>query len=144
MEYTFEKMPAAEQIQQLFVAVNWESAQYPQALVHGIANAQSLLTVWDDTQLAGLMTAISDGSMNVFFPYLLIDPKYQGQASAGKWCAGCWANTPTSTGRSWCVMGTKPDSTKSAEWNAAPISALCSGSIHRFFRLFSDKITGSA
>ena len=78
MEYTFEKMPAAEQIQQLFVAVNWESAQYPQALVHGIANAQSLLTVWDDTQLAGLMTAISDGSMNVFFPYLLIDPKYQG------------------------------------------------------------------
>lgn len=78
MEYTFEKMPAAEQIQQLFAAVNWESAQYPQALVHGIANAQSLLTVWDDTQLAGLMTAISDGSMNVFFPYLLIDPKYQG------------------------------------------------------------------
>lgn len=29
MEYTFEKVPAAEQIQQLFVAVNWESAQYP-------------------------------------------------------------------------------------------------------------------
>ena len=83
MEYTFEKMPAAEQIQQLFAAVNWESAQYPQALVHGIANAQSLLTVWDDTQLAGLMTAISDGSMNVFFPYLLIDPKYQG-AGIGK------------------------------------------------------------
>lgn len=83
MEYTFEKMPAAEQIQQLFSAVNWESAQYPQALVHGIANAQSLLTVWDDTQLAGLMTAISDGSMNVFFPYLLIDPKYQG-AGIGK------------------------------------------------------------
>ena len=39
MEYTFEKVPTAEQIQQLFAAVNWESAQYPQALVHGMTHS---------------------------------------------------------------------------------------------------------
>lgn len=78
MEYTFERMPAAGQIQSLFSSVNWESAQYPRALVHGIANAQCLLTAWEDQELAGLMTAISDGSMNVFFPYLLISPRFQG------------------------------------------------------------------
>ncbi|MDY4963014.1 MAG: GNAT family N-acetyltransferase [Ruminococcus callidus] len=78
MEYTFEKLPAPEQIQKLFASVNWESAQYPEALVRGISQSQSLLTVWDGAQLAGLMTAISDSSMNVFFPYLLIEPGYQG------------------------------------------------------------------
>ena len=39
MEYTFEKLPAPEQIQKLFASVNWESAQYPEALVRGISQS---------------------------------------------------------------------------------------------------------
>ena len=38
-----------------------------------------MLTAWEGTRLTGMMTAVSDGGMNVFFPYLLLHPDVQGK-----------------------------------------------------------------
>lgn len=35
------------------------------------------MTVWDNEKLVGLISAITDGYINVFITYLLVNPKYQ-------------------------------------------------------------------
>lgn len=79
MEYSFSRMPSNAEITALFHAVGWESAQYPTQLCRAIGNSEAVLTAWENDSLAGMMTAISDGGMNVFFPYLLLDPAFQGK-----------------------------------------------------------------
>lgn len=63
---------------ELFKSVGWESANYPQKLFLSLKNSENVLCIYDGAKLAGLMSAISDGGMNVYFPYLLIHPDYQG------------------------------------------------------------------
>ena len=68
-----------EEITELFQSVDWESANYPDKLFKALQNSEKVLCLYDNSRLAGLMSAISDGGMNVYFPYLLIHPDYQGK-----------------------------------------------------------------
>ncbi|REB08092.1 N-acetyltransferase [Sporosarcina sp. BI001-red] len=68
-----------DNIQQLFLSVEWESASYPNDLYNAIFNSHSVVTAWDGGRLIGLANAMSDGSMAVYFHYVLTDPDYQGQ-----------------------------------------------------------------
>ncbi|MDW0111188.1 GNAT family N-acetyltransferase [Sporosarcina aquimarina] len=78
--YTFKTdQLTKENIQQLFLSVEWESASHPHDLYNAILNSHSAATAWDGDRLIGLANALSDGSMAVYFHYVLTDPDYQGQ-----------------------------------------------------------------
>lgn len=78
--YTFETARLTkENIQKLFMSVEWDSASHPNDLYNAILNSHSVATAWDGDRLIGLANAISDESMAVYFHYVLTDPEYQGQ-----------------------------------------------------------------
>lgn len=73
-----------QEIVSLFKSVGWKSADYPGQLFSSITNSETVVSARNSrSELIGLMTAVSDGGMNVFFPYLLVNPRYQGRG-AGK------------------------------------------------------------
>lgn len=71
------------QLQELFLSVKWDSAKYPRRLSSAIRNSDAVYSAWDGDRLVGLINALSDGLLNVYFPYLLVRPDYQG-AGIGK------------------------------------------------------------
>jgi len=66
------------QLQELFMSVKWHSAKYPDKLCKAIRNSDAVYSAWDSDKLVGLINALSDGILNVYFPYLLVRPEYQG------------------------------------------------------------------
>ena len=81
--YTEEKKFTKEQIQQLFLAVNWVSGKYPERLYKALMNSSTVLTVWDDEKLAGLTRVLDDTEMLAQIHYVLVHPDYQGNGIAG-------------------------------------------------------------
>lgn len=79
MEINRSKNFSQDEITKLFLSVNWESAGYPEKLLYSVLTSETVLSCRENEKLIGLMTAISDGGMNVFFPYLLISPDYQNK-----------------------------------------------------------------
>lgn len=76
--YTFEKNFTMQQAESLFLAVDWESGKYPEQLWNALMHSETVLTAHsEEVPLAGLMSAVSDGGMNVYFPYLLVHPAMQ-------------------------------------------------------------------
>ena len=63
----------------LFHSVQWESAHFPDDLHKAIAKSDWVVTAWDNERLVGFMNAIADGGMVVYYPYVLVDPAYQGK-----------------------------------------------------------------
>ena len=58
MKYTEEKIFTQEQVQSLFLSVNWVSGNYPERLYKALMNSSTVLTVWDDEKLVGLTRMI--------------------------------------------------------------------------------------
>ncbi len=71
------------QLQELFLSVKWDSAKYPDKLCTAIKNSDAVYSAWDGDRLVGLINSLSDGVLNVYFPYLLVRPEYHG-AGIGK------------------------------------------------------------
>ncbi len=63
----------------LYRANAWSSADKPELLHRALVASHSLFTAWDGETLVGLGNAISDGCLVVYYPHLLVLPKYQGQ-----------------------------------------------------------------
>ena len=63
----------------LYRANGWSSADKPEQLTAALTNSHTLVTARIDTQLVGLGNAISDGSLVVYYPHLLVHPKHQGK-----------------------------------------------------------------
>ncbi len=82
--YTEEKKFTKEQVQQLFLSVNWISGKYPERLYTALMNSSTVLTVWDDERLVGLTRVLDDTEMLVLVHYVLVHPDYQGKGIAGK------------------------------------------------------------
>ncbi|USB33393.1 GNAT family N-acetyltransferase [Paenibacillus sp. YPG26] len=64
-------------IQELFHSVDWKSGDYPEDLRQAMANSHSVITAWDNNKLVGLINALSDGVMTVYFHYMLVHRDYQ-------------------------------------------------------------------
>lgn len=79
LEYKAIKDIDKEKLVELFSSVGWESAKYPDKLYHAIKNSDLVVSAWNRDELVGLISAISDGYINVFITYLLIKPSYQKQ-----------------------------------------------------------------
>jgi GNAT superfamily N-acetyltransferase len=66
-------------IQDLFLSVGWESGKYPNELLQAIGGSHSIVTAWEEGKLVGLINALSDGFLTVYFHYMLINPNYQSK-----------------------------------------------------------------
>ena len=84
LKYTEEKIFTQEQVQELFLSVNWISGNYPERLYKALMNSSTVLTVWDDTKLVGLTRVLDDTEMLAQIHYVLVRPDYQGKGIAGK------------------------------------------------------------
>ena len=77
IEYRETKDFTKEQLQNLFLSVNWESGDYPDKLVRAMKNSSHVISAWDGDRLVGLVRALDDGETVAFLHYLLVDPAYQ-------------------------------------------------------------------
>ncbi len=77
--YTAERHFTAEQLQKLFLSVDWLSGNYPEKLLKALNNSETVFTAWDDDTLVGLINAIDDGELTAYVHYLLVSPDYQGK-----------------------------------------------------------------
>lgn len=84
MKYTEEKIFTQEQVQNLFLSVNWVSGNYPERLYKALMNSSTVLTVWDDEKLVGLTRVLDDTEMLAQVHYVLVHPDYQGRGIAGR------------------------------------------------------------
>lgn len=84
LKYTEEKIFTKEQVRDLFLAVGWISGQYPERLYKALMNSSTVLTVWDNEKLVGLIRVLDDSEMLAQIHYVLVSPEYQGQGIAGK------------------------------------------------------------
>lgn len=79
IEYKDTQNFTAEELESLFLSVNWSSGKYPEKLQVAMANSAKVYSAWDGEKLVGLMNALSDGAMTAYFHYLLVRPEYQDQ-----------------------------------------------------------------
>lgn len=68
-----------EQLQELFLSVDWSSGHYPDKLVMAMKGFSTVFSAWDGDKLIGMICAMDDGIMTAYVHYLLIRPEYQGQ-----------------------------------------------------------------
>lgn len=76
--YKDTKIFREEDLQRLFLSVNWESGNYPEKLVNGMKNSTHVISAWDNERLIGLVREIDDEETVALIHYLLVDPQYQG------------------------------------------------------------------
>lgn len=68
-----------EDLERLFLSVNWSSGHYPEKLVLAMKNYETVYSAWDENRLVGMICIMDDGIMTAYVHYLLVDPEYQGQ-----------------------------------------------------------------
>lgn len=84
IRFTEDKIFSMEQIQELFLSVNWISGEYPERLHKALMHSSTVLTAWDADRLVGLIRVLDDTEMLAQIHYVLVHPNYQGQGIAGK------------------------------------------------------------
>ena len=67
-----------EELERLFLSVQWESGRYPGKVRRGLRNSSQVISAWDGDRLVGLVRGLDDGETVAFLHYLLVDPEYQG------------------------------------------------------------------
>lgn len=84
LKYTEEKIFTQEQVQQLFLSINWVSGNYPKSLCKALMNSSTVLTVWNGDFLVGLIRVLDDTEMLAQIHYVLVHPDYQRKEIASK------------------------------------------------------------
>ena len=77
IKYRSTKNISKAKLQDLFLSNKWDSGNYPDKLQKALKGSHHVVTAWDGDKLIGLMNALYDGIMNVFFLYLIVHPDYQ-------------------------------------------------------------------
>ena len=81
--YTAEKKFTQEQVQNLFLSVNWVSGEYPSRLYKALMHSSTVITAWDGNRLVGLVRVLDDSEMVAYMHYVLVHPDYHGNGIAG-------------------------------------------------------------
>jgi Acetyltransferases len=68
----------ADELENLFLSVKWESGRYPKKLVIAMEHSDTVFSAWNDEKLIGLINVLDDGIMTAYIHFLLVDPEYQG------------------------------------------------------------------
>ena len=69
----------SEDLERLFLSVEWSSGDFPDKLVVAMKNFNTVYSAWDGEELVGMICAMDDGIMNAYVHYLLVDPNYHGK-----------------------------------------------------------------
>ncbi|MBI4783648.1 MAG: GNAT family N-acetyltransferase [Oscillatoriophycideae cyanobacterium NC_groundwater_1537_Pr4_S-0.65um_50_18] len=77
ISFSDTKKPDLNDVLPLYIANSWSSASKPDRLIQALHHSDSLITAWEYQRLVGLGNAISDGYLVVYFPHLIVHPKYQ-------------------------------------------------------------------
>ena len=77
IEYSFKHDFTKEELEDLFLSVEWSSGKYPEKLVISMKNFKTVISAYDNDKLVGLICVMDDGIMNAYIHYLLVNPKYQ-------------------------------------------------------------------
>ncbi|MDO5397717.1 MAG: GNAT family N-acetyltransferase [bacterium] len=67
-----------EQLQDLFLSVEWSSGHYPDKLVIAMKNFKTVYSAWDKDKLVGMICVMDDSIMTAYVHYLLVNPEYHG------------------------------------------------------------------
>lgn len=70
---------SSEELENLFLSVEWSSGHYPDKLVTAMKNFETVYSAYDGGKLVGMICAMDDGIMTAYVHYLLVNPEYQGQ-----------------------------------------------------------------
>jgi len=73
-----------QELQELFLSVEWSSGHYPEKLAAAMRNFGTVYSAWGtdavgNERLVGLISAMDDGVMTAYVHYLLVHPEYQHQ-----------------------------------------------------------------
>ena len=58
-EYKYDTEINKKQLVKLFDSVGWKTAEYPNRLYAAIKNSEYVMSVWDNNELIGLISALS-------------------------------------------------------------------------------------
>ncbi len=79
VKISLEDTLETEEILEIYRLNHWSSADKPNRLMVALRNSHSLVTARISGKLVGLANAISDGSLVVYYPHMLVHPGYQGR-----------------------------------------------------------------
>ncbi len=84
LTYKYDKSYTEDDLEQLFLSVDWLSGKYPVRLKKALDNCETVITAWKDDRLIGLVNAIDDGELTAYVHYLCVNPEYQGIGIGGE------------------------------------------------------------
>jgi GNAT superfamily N-acetyltransferase len=79
LELNLEDDIETDEVIALYKANGWSSAEKPDKLIPALNNSDALVTARISGKLVGIGNAISDGSLVVYYPHLLVHPDYKGK-----------------------------------------------------------------
>lgn len=82
IEYKQIKDFDSDQLQELFLSVEWFSGNFPEKLQTALHNSSKVISVWDGNKLVGLIRGLDDGIWQATIDCLLVNPAYQGRGIA--------------------------------------------------------------
>ena len=78
-EVSLEDDIGTAEVVELYKANGWSSAEKPEKLIPALKNSDALVTVRISGKLVGIGNAISDGSLVVYYPHMLVHPDYKSK-----------------------------------------------------------------
>ncbi len=79
LKLSLEDKIEKDEVIELYRANGWSSADQPDKLMPALKNSDSLITARISGQLVGIGNAISDGSLVVYYPHMLVHPDHHGE-----------------------------------------------------------------
>ena len=73
-----------DEVIDIYKANEWSSADKPAELLAALNNSHTLVTARIAGKLVGIGNVISDGHLVVYYPHMLVHPKYQGNGLGRK------------------------------------------------------------
>ncbi len=78
-EVSLEDDIETTEVIKLYKANGWSSAEKPEKLMPALKNSDALATARISGKLVGIGNAISDGSLVVYYPHMLVHPDHKGK-----------------------------------------------------------------
>ncbi len=79
LELSLEDDIETDEVIELYKTNGWSSAEKPEKLIPALKNSDALVTARISGKLVGIGNAISDGSLVVYYPHMLVHPDHKGK-----------------------------------------------------------------
>ena len=79
IEFSTAPVPDVREIAALYLANNWSSGKKPDLVRKALENSDSIVLARHRGSLIGLVNALSDGHLVVYYPHLIVHPDYHGK-----------------------------------------------------------------